>query len=42
MEPNTAARQQVPIICQGISGRRPSTKKQLAIFGIWTPDQIAC
>jgi hypothetical protein len=24
----------VPIICQGISGRRPSTKKQLAIFGI--------
>jgi hypothetical protein len=24
----------IPIICQGISGRRPSTKKQLAIFGI--------
>jgi hypothetical protein len=25
----------IPIICQGISVRRPSTKKQLAIFGIW-------
>jgi hypothetical protein len=25
----------IPFICQGISVRRPSTKKQLAIFGIW-------